>query len=517
MSVILRPQRTSQPPVGTSLDYGSPLLSGIVDVWSAHDGWRSASGSRPATVPASAAYVGTPWGLATKLNGSSSINAVFTGGVNTGANPRTLFALGTTGATSNAYDVLASVDSTDKQALVRVQINAANTGYSAFNGISTPSGGTRALSSRVSLAHVEADFDPILYQDGRQVASVTGATGNGLQAAGLYIGGYRGQDGAWWDGSAILVAVWNRALRQDELWELNRNPWQIFAPRKIWVPVSLSTGNSYTLTADGGSFSQTGTAASLLHSRKVTADAGSLTFTGAAASLLRGRTLAVDAGTFLLGGVSATFPRGYALSAESGTFALTGSAVTSTSSYTMSAVAGEFTLTGADATFPRGVSMAADAGSYALTGEEAFFLWARVLAADSGSFSLSGGDLQTEEEQAPVKGGGGGYRRTSGWVQARKRVALQRMLAILTEEEPKPETKKLIRAIKAGKPIEVEDKKPPVVMSEISAEKIAASLIPERVAVIEQAIAGGLDVQRVILRAIEIARERDDEDVLMLL
>ena len=120
------------------------------------------------------------------------------------------------------------------------------------------------------------------------------------------------------------------------------------------------------------------------------------------------------------------------------------------------------------------------------------------------------------EEEPPVVvepqlKSGGAYLR-SNFVQARKRLALQRVLDFLTQEEPEEETKQIIREIKAGKPVAA-DKKPPVVMREVSAEKLADKLIPARIAQLPPDI----DLQQVIRRAIEIAQERDDEETLMLL
>ena len=257
-----------------------------------------------------------------------------------------------------------------------------------------------------------------------------------------------------------------------------------------------ASGGSYTLTASGGSFTHTGTAAGLLLGRKIAADAGTFALSGAAASFLRGRSLVAEGGTYALTGADVGLRAGRKLSAEGG----------------------EFTLTGADATFGTSNSLIADAGEFTLTGGEITFGRTYVLAAEPGTFTLSGGDasLQTEADKAAATPAKGGSAYRNGFVAARKRIALQRMLDYLTEDEPQEETKQIIRAVKAGKPLPPE-KKAPAVMKEISAEKIAASLIPARVAEVQTAIDAGLDVQRVILRAIEIARERDDEDVLLLL
>ena len=112
-------------------------------------------------------------------------------------------------------------------------------------------------------------------------------------------------------------------------------------------------------------------------------------------------------------------------------------------------------------------------------------------------------------ERLEVRGGGSGGNR---FVEGRKRLALQRALDFLTSREPEEETKQIIREIKAGKPAKP-DKHAPVVMREVSAEKLADKIIPSRIAQLPPDI----DLQQVIRRAIEIAQDRDDEEALLLL
>lgn len=231
MTAIIRPRPwTQQPQIVTGIDRSNPISDALFDAWSAHDGWRSASGQRPATVPSSAIRVATKYGVETKLNGSSSINTVFSGGINTGALPRTLMVFGHTGASSNSYDVFASID-TGNQALARLQVSSTNSAYSAYNGVSTPIGGTVVLSSRLVLTQTEIDHDTELFVNGGYVNGAAAAASNNLTASGVYIGGYIGQDAAWWDGSVSMVLVWNRKLSAKEIKSMYDNPWQIFRPR----------------------------------------------------------------------------------------------------------------------------------------------------------------------------------------------------------------------------------------------------------------------------------------------
>ena len=102
----------------------------------------------------------------------------------------------------------------------------------------------------------------------------------------------------------------------------------------------------------------------------------------------------------------------------------------------------------------------------------------------------------------------------SHWVRARQRMALQTWIDYLTEEEPTESTQKVITEIKAGRPIPQTKAKGP---SNISAERLAEKIIPSRLWAAQNLIADNVDVQKVVAKAIRIAQERDDEEVLMLL
>jgi hypothetical protein len=84
----------------------------------------------------------------------------------------------------------------------------------------------------------------------------------------------------------------------------------------------------------------------------------------------------------------------------------------------------------------------------------------------------------------------------------------------LTEDKPTESTKKVITEVKAGRPIPQTKAKGP---SNISAERLAEKIIPSRLWAAQNLIADNVDVQRVVAKAIRIAQERDDEEVLMLL
>lgn len=110
--------------------------------------------------------------------------------------------------------------------------------------------------------------------------------------------------------------------------------------RTVWTDLGAhqETAGSvaYTLTATGGSFTISGTAASLEYGRLLTAAAGSYAITGTDATLTYGQvgayTLAADAGSYAITGTAATLTyaplNNYTLTADPGAFSIDGIAAT---------------------------------------------------------------------------------------------------------------------------------------------------------------------------------------------
>lgn len=176
------------------------------------------------------------------------------------------------------------------------------------------------------------------------------------------------------DDPLLLVVIWDRQLPQELARELSANPWQIFRPITKRIYVGVSSANTYTLTAAQGSFTETGSAATLAFNRALTAAKG----------------------TFTLTGRDATFPRSRVFTADKGTFNLTGNAVSFQygSTYALTAEKGAFSLTGNTATFPRSRVFAADSGSIVLTGNAVNLNYSGAadysLPCNTGSFALTG-------------------------------------------------------------------------------------------------------------------------------
>jgi len=152
-----------------------------------------------------------------------------------------------------------------------------------------------------------------------------------------------------------------------------------------WAAATLALrpgATGYTMAADSGTFTLTGTAVGLLRGYVMAASAASFTLTGTAAGLLRAYIMAADAAAFVLTGTDAALRRGYALIADAGSFVLTG------------------TATG----LLRGYVMAADAASFVLTGTEALLRRAFTMVAEAGAFVLSFTDILTNKDRAYLRG-----------------------------------------------------------------------------------------------------------------
>jgi hypothetical protein len=298
------------------------------------------------------------------------------------------------------------------------------------------------------------------------------------------------------------------------------------------------------VVADAGSYALSGNAADITFARAIPLDAGSYAVTGRDATFVAGKAITLDAGSYVVTVRDATFAVSRAVSLDAGSYSVTGRdatlSYTPLGQFTLSCDAGSYALTGFDATLILSRAVALDAGSYAVTGNDATITKGITIALDAGSYTLTGGDIATSRgyaigldagsytldgreadlsysgapppAPAPVKRGAGGSR----FVEARKRLPMPFLIDWLTNEEPSEETKRVITEIKAGRPIP-RDAKPPKGPENISAERLAREILPYRAFQFETYLSDLVFASRTIEKAVSIARERDDEDILLLL
>lgn len=126
-----------------------------------------------------------------------------------------------------------------------------------------------------------------LYRNGTLKSSNVNCTS--IRSVTALVVGRESNSVQFWSGDISLFAYYGRQLASDEVADLYRNPWQLFKPRRIWVPQSGISGNIYTLSPSGGiAFSGTATAirtrAQVPTGGPVFAGTAPITFTPAAGS-----------------------------------------------------------------------------------------------------------------------------------------------------------------------------------------------------------------------------------------
>jgi hypothetical protein len=174
---------------------------------------------------------------------------------------------------------------------------------------------------------------------------------------------------------------------------------------------------SYTLSVDSGSYTKTGTAASLERGYIFPSASGSYIKTGTAANLERGYLFSAASGSYTKTGQTATLigPVTY----DAGSYVLTGSSATLIKGYRISEGIGSYSLSGQAANLFRNITFVSASGSYVLSGQAANLLIPRSITASSGNYTYTGQTARAifdvfpsspSTEQETVSGGGGGVR-----------------------------------------------------------------------------------------------------------
>jgi len=169
--------------------------------------------------------------------------------------------------------------------------------------------------------------------------------------------------------SLCLLPIWNRPLTDMEVTEWLANPWQLFTPltQIIWT---APLGGAYTLNAETGAYTFTGSDVTLLHNYALTLESASYSLTGSNATLLKGLILDAASGSYTLTGNDATLVYNKLLNASSGSYSVTGADANliytpTAGAYVLNAESGAYVLTGSDVTFSySGGTITLKAGSW---------------------------------------------------------------------------------------------------------------------------------------------------------
>ena len=173
--------------------------------------------------------------------------------------------------------------------------------------VNQTTGGSRAYIGR--LAGTELSF----WQDGVLQETKTQSGNDWAGCDRFFVGGVGWIATA--DADVYLAGLWSRALSDDEIAQISANPWQLFEPRRIHVPVAAGGGGTtVALSGISATFAQTAPAVSSatpLVGESVTANAGILLPAFS-------RSLSGQAGTAFAGTLNTSTSR--ALSGQSAAF-----------------------------------------------------------------------------------------------------------------------------------------------------------------------------------------------------
>ncbi len=172
---------------------------------------------------------------------------------------------------------------------------------------------------------------------------------------------------------------------------------------KVSMPVAtgsfLETGQNATLKAARkistvvGAFNETGQNAGLTAQRKITTVVGAFVLTGQNAGLTAQRKLSTIVGTYALAGQNAGLNAGRKLSVTAGSYLETGQNISTAITRKLITTTGAFVFTGQNAGITAQRKLVVGTGSFLETGQNANFTVARKLIAGTGAFLETGQDV----------------------------------------------------------------------------------------------------------------------------
>lgn len=214
------------------------------------------------------------------------------------------------------------------------------------------------------------------------------------------------------EGRIAEARLYNRALSDAEVLALYdpATRWEVYRRVQRRRVFSLPAGgNHYTLTADPGAVSVSGTAASLRVGRLLTGAAGAYTVSGTAAGLYRGYPLSAGAGAFSVSGTAAGLRASRNLAAAAGAYSVSGTAAGIRASRLLTSAAGAYLIAGTDAGLlysGAGYVLTAESGEVALAGTAAALQAGRLVAAAGGTYSVSGSAADLRASRILAAGAG---------------------------------------------------------------------------------------------------------------
>lgn len=248
----------SQPQEVVEVDWNNPLTNGLVFLAPLWPGQlNDIVGGKRATVTGTLGYAATRDGVFPLFSGSQYIDyGAF--GAEFPAGPATIAWIQTPIAQSGFNTLMNLMPSGGVNSWVCYQNGGggsyaftfgrrAGTGPANYNTtVGTPANGdTRRFIVRSPSLDTATYTDYSLFDRFSGALAPDGSTTyGGNTSTGMRIGALLPSGGDGFDGAIGMVAIWKRQLSDAEARDYNANPWQLFAPRTIWVPVSAGGGGT---------------------------------------------------------------------------------------------------------------------------------------------------------------------------------------------------------------------------------------------------------------------------------
>ena len=244
-------QWTRQPSESAKVNWSNPLARGLVSLLPFDRGADAVTGAAFGTSSAGQSLRATPAGVGVASNNAGLISyPVSTRSFST--NELTLAFYGSSASNLSFPDFLSvGAGSTSFVTLERAGTTTSDTEAGLYP-INTNTGGLTSSAGAVSLlrevpyvlvgvASAAANTSQI-YSNGKSFGA--GLWGGSASATSVqYFSRHGGGDARTLNNSfGLLAAGWGRALSPDEVASFSANPWQLFAPRRIWVPQAAITG-----------------------------------------------------------------------------------------------------------------------------------------------------------------------------------------------------------------------------------------------------------------------------------
>lgn len=248
MELFLDRQGTQSPIGPMVVDWGNPITQGLVSlvpgagmrdvVSGAPSAINTTTGPRANVSGVSAVYAGSQYAQATIKTGAfaGAKTLLVFGLVDAGGANRILVGVANSGSATSVAEIYWIGSGSNQISYVEV-------------GAGASSGNTTATETAVSVGQPFVAVARTIASNNRTLAVRTSGGGVGtatnttsatqatnVNALMLGVERYNGALAAYHNGDIYLAACWSRALSDSEVTSLAGNPWQLFAPRRIWVP-----------------------------------------------------------------------------------------------------------------------------------------------------------------------------------------------------------------------------------------------------------------------------------------